>query len=151
VGQLLQWVLTEETSYKNVFWHPYDDISEVWTDSVLHGHQSCNSFVALYEHVLKHFFPEPVTRDFLGAISSLAPVSSNFLAVSAVCYLPGLSISDALVFSLSANLYKLCLVGSASEIFHQTCSCTEHVHCSTLYDSTRAVIPLNCRFEKCMT
>jgi hypothetical protein len=111
--------------------------------------------VALYERVLKRFFPEQITRDFLGAISSIAPVSSNFPAVSAVCYLPGSSISDTVVFSLSASLYKLCLVGSASEIFwgifHQACSSTEHVHCSTLYDFTHAVIPLNGRLEKCMT
>ena len=68
------------------------------------------SFVALHARVLKHFFPELITRDFLGAFSSLAPLSSNFPAVSTVCYLSGSSsISDAVVFSLSANLCILWL------------------------------------------
>jgi hypothetical protein len=66
-----------------------------------HGH-SFNSFVALCADV----FETPVScisrlRDYLGEVSSLAPMSSDVSSVSTVNFLPGfLSSNDPIIFSL---------------------------------------------------
>jgi hypothetical protein len=71
------------------------------TTTVLYGH-SFNNFVALHADVLE----KPVSctshlRDFLGEVSSLAPMASNVFSVSTVCFLSGfLCSNDPVVLNL---------------------------------------------------
>jgi len=140
---------------QNVFWQPYDNFLEVWTDCALHAHQSCNSFCGplwmCFETLVSW---ASHSRDFLDAVPSFATSIIQFPGCQHSLLPVWLFVSDAAVVSLSANLYILCIVGSAYEIFwgifHQTCSCIEHVHCSALYDSTHAVTPPNGRLANCM-
>jgi hypothetical protein len=54
-------------------------------------------------------------RDFLGEVSSLAPISSNVSSVTTVHFLSGfLSSNGPVVFSLLTRFCILCLLGTGS-------------------------------------
>ena len=63
--------------------------------------------------VHRHSYPElVVTRDFLGDVSSVAPVSSNLSSVSIVHFLSGFLSSSGSVLGV---LTSLCIQGAVSK------------------------------------
>jgi len=99
-------------------------------------------------------------RDFLGEVSSLAPILSNLSSVSTVRFLSGfLSSSDPVLFSLLTKLCILCLLGTGSPgNWHRNFlrhfpadsylkySSTKYTRCSIVY-LTRAMLLKHWMFD----